>query len=264
MSQRRACRAVGQHRSTQRYQPDVPDPDKALRAWLREFSKDRPRWGYRRAHVEAGKAGYVVNIKKIRRLWREEGLRVPQQRRKRQRMGTSTVPAERRSAEHKDHVWALDFQVDTLSSGRQFRMLNIVDEYTREALDIVVDYGIDADATVATLDRLVAARGWPEFIRCDNGPELTANAIRDWCRLGRSGVHYIDPGSPWQNPFVESFNGRLRDECLAVEQFDSLLEAQIVIEDWRIDYNTNRPHSALDMLAPSVFAARTNPLPGLT
>ncbi len=201
ISQRRACRAVRQPRSTQRYTPDDVDPDADLRAWLRAFSGRRPRWGYRRAHTHAVEAGFVCNRKKIQRLWREEGLRVPQKRRKRRRVGDSTVPAERRTAEHIDHVWALDYQFDVTVHGRKIKLLNIVDEFTREALATVVDTSIDADATVAVLDRIVAARGThPVFIRCDNGPELTAHALRDWCRHGRAGVAYIDPGSPWQNP----------------------------------------------------------------
>lgn len=260
MSQRRACRVIRQPRSTQRYQPRHPDPDAQLRAWLRQFSRKRPRWGYRRAHDQAVKAGYRCNRKKVQRLWREEGLRVPVKRRKRQRLGDSTVPADRRTAEHIDHVWSIDFQFDVTANGRVFKLCNIVDEYTREALAIHVDRSIDADSTVAVLDKVVADRGrHPGFIRCDNGPELTAHALRDWCRFGGAGTHYIDPGAPWQNPFIESFNSRLRDECLAVEQFNTLLEAQVVIGDWRIDYNWDRPHSALGMLAPADYAAQLDP-----
>lgn len=256
MSQRRACRAIGQVRSTQRYQPADVDPDAELRAWLRAFSAARPRWGYRRAHVEAAKAGHVCNIKKIHRLWREEGLRVPQKRRKRRRTGESSIPPERRTAERINHVWALDFQFDITANGRTIKLLNIVDEYTREALAIVVDRSIDADETVTALEKIVIDRGVaPTFIRCDNGPELTAHALADWCRTSGAGTHFIDPGAPWQNPWVESFNSRLRDECLAVEQFDSLLEAQTVVEDFRLDYNYRRPHSSLGMLTPTEFAA---------
>jgi putative transposase len=255
MSQRRACRAVRQPRSTQRYTRPQPDPDEALRGWLRELSRARPRWGYRRAHAEAAKAGYRVNRKKIQRLWREEGLRVPTHRRKRQRLGVSTVPADRRSAQRPNHVWAADFQFDTTADGRLFKILNIVDEHTREALATTVARRIDADATVNALEAIAAVRGYPELIRCDNGPELTAHAIRDWCRASGAGTAYIDPGEPWQNPWVESFNSRLRDELLAVEQFDSILEAKVLVEDWRIDYNTHRPHSSLGYLTPAAYAA---------
>ena len=135
------------------------------------------------------------------------------------------------------------------------KQLNVVDEHTREALTITVERRLDADATVAVLDRLVAERQTtPRFIRCDNGPELTANALRDWCRFNRAGTSYIEPGSPWQNPYVESFGGRLRDELLAVEAFNTLLEAQVLVEDWRIEYNTLRPHSALGYQTPAQYA----------
>jgi putative transposase len=161
--------------------------------------------------------GWRVNRKAIQRLWREEGLRVPVQRRKRQRLGVSTTPADRLAAEHPDHVWALDYQFDQTLDGRILMLLNVVDEHTREALAIAVQRRIDADATVKVLDRLVAERGTaPRFIRCDNGPELTANAQRDWCRFNQAGTSYIEPGSPWQNPYVESFGGRLRDELRVV------------------------------------------------
>jgi putative transposase len=255
LSQRLACRIVGQHRSTQRHQPTEPERDRALRQQLRAFSRAHPRWGYRRAHAQLLHQGWVVNRKAIQRLWREEGLRVPAQRRKRQRLGTSTTPADRLAAEHPDHVWALDYQFDQTEDGRRLKLLNVVDEHTREALMITVERRIDADATVTVLDRLVAERQTrPRFIRCDNGPELTANALRDWCRFTGAGTSYIEPGSPWQNPYVESFGGRLRDELLAVEAFSSLLEAQVLVENWRIEYNTVRPHSALGYLTPTDYA----------
>jgi putative transposase len=154
ISQRLACRIVGQHRSTQRHQPTEPDRDRALRDQLRQFSRAHPRWGDRRAHAQLLHQGWVVNRKAIQRLWREEGLRVPAQRRKRQRLGTSTTPADRLAAEHPDHVWALDYQFDQTEDGRRLKLLNVVDEHTREALTIAVNRRIDADATVAVLDRL--------------------------------------------------------------------------------------------------------------
>jgi putative transposase len=200
--------------------------------------------------------GWCLNRKRTQRLWREEGLRVPQRRRKRQRLGESTVPASRLAAERPDQVWALDFQFDQTADGRILKLLHVVDEFTREALAIRCERRIDADATVAVLDRLVAARGGaPEQIRCDNGPELTANALRDWCRFNQAGSAYIEPGSPWQNAYVESFGSRVRDELLGVELFQTLAEAKLLVEDWRLDYNTNRPHSALGMMGPARFAA---------
>jgi putative transposase len=234
ISERWACRVVGQHRSTQRHQPDPVDADAALRALLREFSAQRPRWGYRRAHVRLGQLGYEVNRKRVQRLWREEGLRVAARRRQRQRLGESTVPAGRLRAERPDHVWAIDFQFDQTADGRVLKLLNIVDEFTREALAMHVARRIDADQTVAVLDGLANVRGAPAHVRCDNGPELT--------------------GAPWQNPYVESFNARVRDELLNVEQFSCLAEATVVINDWRQDYNAHRPHSALANQTPDAFA----------
>ncbi len=257
LSERRACRITGQHRATQRRVPRRGRSDEALRQRLRAFSRVHPRWGYRKAWALLREEGWGVNRKHVQRLWREEGLRVLSQRRKRQRLGTSTTPAARLRAERPNQVWALDFQFDQTADGRVLKLLNVVDEHTREALAMVAARSITADATVETLDDIVEDRGTaPDYIRCDNGPELTANALRDWCRFSGTGSSYIEPGAPWENPYVESFNGRLRDELLAVEQFDTLLEAQVLIEDWRIEYNTNRPHSSLGWLAPATYAGR--------
>ena len=165
--------------------------------------------------------GWSLNRKRVQRIWREEGLRVPAKAKKRRRIGDSTVPARRLSAQFPNHVWALDFQHDASSDGRELKFLNVVDEFTREALAIEVDRTINADQTVAVLERLAKERGVPANIRADNGPELTAAVLREWCRLGATGTAYIEPGSPWQNPYVESFNSRLRDELLDVEVFTS-------------------------------------------
>jgi putative transposase len=266
LSERRACRYVRQHRSTQRHELVVAGEDQALRAELRRISRRRPRWGYRRAHQLLLDAGWTVNRKRTQRLWREEGLRVPAKRRKRQRLGVSTVPADRLRAERPDHVWAIDFQWDQTADGHNLKLLHVVDEFTRQALAIECRRRIDADHTVNVLDRLVAERSsTPAFVRCDNGPEMTANALRDWCRFSGAGSAYIEPGSPWQNPYVESFGSRVRDELLAVELFSCLAEAQVLIEDWRQDYNHHRPHSALQMMTPVAFAASLRqPLPGPT
>ncbi|CAN5871522.1 hypothetical protein BH23ACT5_BH23ACT5_06820 [soil metagenome] len=259
-----AAAGVSDRRSASFYPTSHPaeqDPDRGLRRWLRSFSKAHSRWGYRRAHAVALREGWVVNRKKIQRLWREEGLRVPQKRRKRQRLGDSATPADRLYAEYPDHVWALDYQFDVTASGKTLKILHVVDEHTRESLADVVAYSIDADATVAVLDKIVGRRGThPAFIRCDNGPELTANALKDWCRFTGVGTSYIDPGAPWQNPWVESYGSRMRDELLAIEQFDTLLEAQVLVADWREEYNDYRPHSALGMLTPTEHAQqwRTN------
>ena len=168
LSERRACQIAGQHRSTQRHEPTEAPDDGALRARLRELSRERPRWGYRRAHARLLEEGWSLNRKRVGRLWREEGLRVPHRRRKRQRLGESTVPAERLCAERPDHVWALDFQFDQTQDGRILKLLHVVDEFTREALAVECARRIDSDRTVAVLDRLVATRGKaPEHLRCD-------------------------------------------------------------------------------------------------
>jgi len=184
-------------------------------------------------------------------------LRVPKKTRKRRRLGQSTAAgASRLSAQRPNHVWALDFQFDATTDGRQLKLLNIVDEFTREALAMRCERTIDADETVATLERLVAERGiTPENLRADNGPELTARVLREWCEGRSTTTAYIEPGSPWQNAWIESFNARVRDEHLDVEEFSLLVEAQMLTEDFRLDYNANHPHSALAMMSPSRFAA---------
>ena len=184
LSERRACRIAGQNRSTQRHLPQVASDDAALRARLRKLSAERPRWGYRRAHAHLLGEGWTLNRKRVQRIWREEGLRVPAKAKKRRRLGDSTVPARRLRAERPNQVWALDFQHDASSDGRELKFLNVVDEFTREALAIEVDRTINADQTVAVLKRLSKERGTPANIRADNGPELTAAVLREWCRLG--------------------------------------------------------------------------------
>jgi len=254
VSQRRACRVVGQHRSVQRHQPKPPPDDEAvIREWLRAFARRRPRWGWRRAHTGLRNAGYTVNKKRVHRLWRDEGLQVPTKRRKKRLVGIGANVGQM-SPIVPNALWALDFQFDHTIDGRQVKMLNVIDEFTRECLAIVVDHSIGADRVVATLARIAAERGQhPAFVRFDNGPEFVARAVADWCHEHHVGAVFIDPGSPWQNAWIESFNGRLRDELLNGWQFDSLLEAQVLIEDWRIDYNHNRPHSALKQSTPDQY-----------
>jgi putative transposase len=255
VSERWACRVVGQHRFTQRRAPSVAVDDEALRAALRAFAAARPRWGYRRAHHHLRQQGWEINRKRGQRVWREEGLRVALRRRKKCPAGEG--PAGREiAAAAPDEVWALDFQADQTACGRPLRLVNIVDEHTREALIMPTGRSISADDTVAQLEALICARGRaPRFLRVDNGPELTSHALRDWCRFSGAKTVFIEPGAPWQNPFVESFHSRVRDELLNVEQFACLAEAQVVIDDWREDYNTRRPHSALGMRTPAAFAA---------
>ncbi|WP_210687538.1 IS3 family transposase [Mycolicibacterium sp. GESEQ-9] len=254
VSERRACAVVGLHRSTMRLTPaPITTEETELREWLRRFSTDRPRWGWRRAAKMARRAGWKANNKRIRRLWREEGLRVPQRRRKKRLTGIG-VAVGAMSPIRPNAIWAMDFQFDTTADGRTLKMLNVIDEFTREALAIEVDRSIDADGVVAVLDRLALVHGAPHYVRFDNGPEFVAHAVRDWCRFNSAASLFIDPGSPWQNAWIESFNGRLRDELLNLWRFDSLLEARVIIEDWRCDYNANRPHSAHGDRTPAEFA----------
>ena len=198
-------------------------------------------------------AGWAVNDKRVRRLWREEGLKVPYKRRKKRLSGVGAHVGAMCPI-RPNALWAMDFQFDVTVDGRTLKLLNVIDEFTRECPAIVVDRSIDADAVVATLDRLAAARGAPAYVRFDNGPEFIAHAVADWCRFNGVATVFIDPGSPWQNAWIESFNGRLRDELLNGWQFDSLLEARVIIEDWRIDYNEHRPHTAHGDLTPTEFA----------
>ena len=246
VSERRACAVVGQHRSTQRLAPPAPtDDDVELATWLRAFSTERPRWGWRRAFKQLRREGHKVNSKRVQRIWREEGLKVPYKKAKKRLTGVGTAVG-RMCPIVPDALWAIDFQFDVTTDGRMLKLLNVIDEFTREALAIGVDRSINADQVVAILDRIAVERGGPPgFVRFDNGPEFIAHAVADWCRFNSVGSCFIDPGSPWQNAWIESFNGRLRDEFLNGWQFDSLLETQVLLEDWRIDYNTNRPHTAL-------------------
>lgn len=196
----------------------------------------------------------MVNHKRVRRLWRDEGLRVVHRRRKKPLRGDGHVGGF--CPIRPNVLWAMDFQFDQTGDARTLKLFNVIDEHTRECPAIMVDRSIDADKVVATLDRIAAERGAPAYVRFDNGPEFIAAAVADWCRFNATTTVFIEPGSPWQNAWIESFNGRLRDELLNGELFDNLLEARVVIEDWRIDYNMNRPHSALWNLTPTAYANR--------
>ena len=252
VSQRRACALLEQPRSTQRLSPTVPsDYEQTLRARLRELAKERPRYGYRRLHALLVREGFGVNHKRVQRLCRDEGLRVRVKKRKRARLGQSTNPQDRLSAARPNHVWALDFPFDQTSDCRVLKYLNITDEFSKEALAIEVERSMSGDDIVTILERLINVHGAPEFVRMDNGTEMTSNTVADWCRLRAAEISFIDPGSPWQNAYVESFNGKLRDELLGIEIFTTLLEAKIMAEDYRQDYNQNRPHSSLGYMTPN-------------
>jgi putative transposase len=253
VSERRACRVVGQHRSTQRTPPrPTPEVEVKLRARLREIARDHPRWGWKTAYRIVRRQGWTVNRKRVQRLWRAEGLRRAQFCRKRRRLGPTLTGRLR--AGRPNQVWAIDFQFDETANGRRLKLANVVDEYTRQALAMRVGRSCSADQLVEVIEGLVAVRGAPEHLRMDSGPELVAWGLREWCRLSGTISTYIEPGAPWENPLVESFNGRVRDELLNVEEFVDLIDAQVVVEAWRVEYNSFRPHSALRGLTPDQYA----------
>jgi transposase InsO family protein len=251
VSQRRACGVLRQARATQRYQRRTTEREQQLRQWLQRFATAYPRYGYRRAHAGLRADGWAVNRKCVERLWRAEGLRVPARRQKRSRI--TGVRSERLAAEHPNHVWSYDFVADRTSDGRQLRLLTIIDEYTRESLAIVVRRSMTARDVITVLAGIADKRGIPTHIRSDNGPEFIATAVKEWLKASGITTLYIDPGAPWQNGSIESFNGKLRDELLSMEVFDSLAETIVLVEEYRQHYNHQRPHSALGNLPPAVF-----------
>lgn len=224
------------------------------------LSRENPRYGYRRVWALLRREGWSVNKKRVHRLWREEGLRVPQRQRKRRRLakkleGRSENGCARRRAEHKDHVWSYDFVMDRTEDGRRLKMMPVVDEHTRECLTIEVERSITAEDVIGTLARLFGQRGAPAFVRSDNGPEFVARALKRWLTGSNVGTLYIEPGSPWENAYVESFIGRFGDELLKREAFAGLLEAKMLAEEYREHHNQRRPHSALGYRTPLEFAA---------
>jgi transposase InsO family protein len=255
-SERRACRVLNQPRSSQRRKAKPREDEPALVKRTLELVRKRPRFGYRRIAALLREEGFRASATRILRLWRKEGLKVPRKKRKRRRLGTSAGGVLRRRAEAQDDVWCWDFVFDRTTSGSPLKWLSIVDEFTRECLVLKVDRGITSEAVIDWLAELFAMRGAPRCIRSDNGPEFIAHAIRRW--LAQVGVEtlYIEPGSPWQNGYAESFHSRLRDEFLALEEFESLAAARKRTAAWRDDYNHRRPHGSLGYVAPAVFAAR--------
>jgi transposase InsO family protein len=235
--------------------PTRPEQDRALVEHMREMAENKPRFGYRRIHALLLREGWRVNRKKVQRLWREEGLKVPARQRKRRRLGSSENGAIRKKAEYRNHVWSYDFTLDQTADGKRLKMMPVLDEFTRECHTVEVERSITAADVIRTLDSLFRVHGAPEYLRSDNGPEFIANAIKQW--LAASGVKtlYIEPGSPWENAYLESFNGKLEDELLGRELFTSLTEAQVLVEQWRVEYNLERPHSSLGYRTPAEFAA---------
>lgn len=253
ISQRRAIQWTGFARSTIRYR-SVRPPQDELRARIWELAGERPRWGYRRIHVLLRREGWAVNRKRVQRLYREEGLAV---RRKGKRRRSQVPRLVREPLDQADHRWSLDFVSDTLSSGRTFRCLTVLDEFTREALAIEVAHSIPATRVIEVMERLHVERGLPDVVVTDNGSEFTSRAFDAWAYARGIKIEYIQPGKPIQNCFIESFNGSLRDECLNLHWFTSLTAARWAIEQWRLDYNQVRPHSSLGERTPEEFASDT-------
>ena len=251
LSQRRATRLLGVDRSAVRYRKKRKD-DAADRELLCALAAERRRFGYRRLREMAKRKGRRMNLKKVYRLYREEGLAVRRRRGRKRALGTRS-PLQQ--AQRPNQIWLLDFVSDVLETSRRFRVFNVEDQLTREGLGIEVDTSLPGARVARALDRIVAERGKPEMIVSDNGTELTCNAILKWAEANDVEWHYIAPGKPQQNGFMESFNGKLRDECLNEHVFCSLTQARRIIEAWRIDYNTMRPHSSLGYLTPEEFAA---------
>ena len=249
--ERRACEVLGQPRSTQRLIPHVPDDEPLLVSRIIELAERYGRYGYRRITVLLREEGWKVNHKRVERLWRREGLKVPKKQPKRGRLWLNDGSCIRLRPQYKHHVWSYDFVTERTVEGRAFRILNIMDEYSRECLGIVVNRHITADAVIEVLSQLFITIGIPEHIRSDNGPELTAKALRQWLKDLGVGTLFIEPGSPWENGYIESFNGKLRDELLNREIFTTLWEAKVLIESWRKEYNEVRPHSSLGYLPPA-------------
>ena len=251
VSERLACRVLGQHRSTQRKKLTKPDDEVALTADITSLATQYGRYGYRRITAMLRQRGWRVNAKRVARIWRREGLKVPSKQPKRGRLWLNDGSCIRLRPEYPNHVWSYDFVEDRTHDGRKYRMLNIIDEFTRECMAIRIGRKLKSTDVIDVLSDLFILRGIPTHVRSDNGPEFIAQALRDWLAAVGSKTAYIMPGSPWENGYCESFNSKLRDELLNGEIFYTLKEAKIVIETWRKHYNTIRPHSSLRYQPPA-------------
>ena len=250
-SERRTCRVLEQPRSTQRHIRKVNVEGDRLMARITELACQYGRYGYIRITALLRAVGWRVNHKRVERIWREEGLKVPQKRRKRRRLWSADGSCVRLRPQYKDYVWSYDLVADRTSDGRPLKMLTMIDEYTRECLAIHVDRQITSDHVMEKLTQVFVQRGTPTYLRSDNGSEFSSREIRGW--LSRLGVRtlFIEPGSRWENGYIEWFNGKLRDELLNREMFDTVLEAKVLAEQQRWEYNTIRPHSALHYRPPA-------------
>ena len=251
VSERFVCKVLGQHRSTQRKTPQSRPDEEALTTDIIRLASRYGRYGYRRITAMLRSEGWTVNAKRVERIWRREGLKVPQKQPKRGRLWLNDGSCVRLRPEHPNHVWSYDFVEGRTHNGRKFRMLNIIDEFTRECLAIRIDRKLNSTDVIDVLSDLFILRGVPGHVRSDNGPEFIAKAVREWIAAVGAKTAFIEPGSPWENGYCESFNSKLRDELLNSEIFYSLAEAKVIIEAWRRYYNTERPHSSLGYKPPA-------------
>jgi transposase InsO family protein len=246
-----ACKVLSQHRSVQRRRPTPADDEAALTESIIDLAQQYGRYGYRRITALLRAGGWFCNHKRVERIWRREGLKVPARQPKRGRLWLNDGSCIRLRPERANHVWAYDFVEDRTRDGRKLRMLNVVDEFSRECLAIRVGRRLKSSDVIDVLADLFILRGIPGHIRSDNGPEFVAKAVRAWITGVGAKTAFIEPGSPWENGYVESFNGKLRDELLNAEVFHTLAEAKVLIEQWRRHYNTQRPHSSLGYRPPA-------------
>jgi transposase InsO family protein len=260
VSERRACKVLHQPRSTQRYEFAHSDDEVSLTEAIVELAREFGRYGYRRITALLWNRGWRVNHKRVERIWRREGLKVPSKQPKRGRLWLNDGSTIRLRPERPDHVWAYDFMMDRTRDGRAVRILTVIDEYTRQCLAIRVARRFRSYDVIAVLADLMTSRGIPEHIRSDNGPEFTARAVREWLERLGVGTLFIEPGSPWENGYVESFNGKLRDELLDREVFNTLREVQVLVEQYRQTYNRIRPHSSLGYKPPAPETASISTL----
>lgn len=258
LSRRSACRWSGYSRAVGRYQLGLPDQDAQWLEQMREAARANPRYGYRRIAIVSG-----LGLGRCWRLWRKNDFKLAAQRaRKRQKQDHPTPSLQQ--AEYPNHVWIYDILFDRLADGKQFKTLSILDEFTRECLGILVSHSILAQDVIASLTTILKNRPAPAFLRSDNGSEFTAQSVQTWLEQNHVGPVFIPPGQPWKNGYIESFHDKFRDECLQREWFQSLLEAQVVVEAWRLHYNTQRPHSSLAYQTPAAFAAQFSFQPAQT
>jgi transposase InsO family protein len=251
VSERRICNVIGQPRLTQRYKCVIGNSDLRLTSRIVDLACKYGRYGYRRITALLRSEGWRVNHKRVEKIWRREGLKVPKRHPKRKRLWLNDGSCVRLRPEYPNHVWSYDFMADRTYDGRPIRILTLIDEYTRECLAIDVSRKLTAIDVVERLADLFISRGIPKYIRSDNGPEFVSKTVRNWLNIGGTQALYIEPGSPWENGYIESFNGKLRDELLNLEIFDTLFEAKVLVERWRNEYNIIRPHSSLGYCPPA-------------